>query len=154
MCEKNCYNDSIKLLARRDYSKYKLAQKLAQKGHEQDIIDETINKLIDMQYLREDEYKRMRVKGMLLKGYADAHIIKKCSKEFLSIDQDFIAQMRNDQNIHIPDKLNELIQKKLRYKSIPQTFEEKIKLKNKLMYFLSTKGYSFEEINQAIKNYM
>src|SRR5690606_29079025 len=79
MPKKTCYQYSLDLLARRDYSKYKLTQKLRSREFTDEEIEDTIENLVKKNYLREEEYQRMRVQGMLIKGYANSFIKQKCA---------------------------------------------------------------------------
>jgi SOS response regulatory protein OraA/RecX len=129
-----------------------MQQKLRSREHTPEDIKAVIDKLVDMNYLREEEYKRQRVKGMLFKGYANKYIVQKCSQEKLSVNDSFINQLREENHISANDEINRLIEKKLRYKEIPEEFEAKQKLKNKVLNFLISKGYSFDQIKSKVES--
>ena len=146
----NAYQYSIRLLSLRDYSEHKMRQKLLDKNYDADEIDEVIQKLIDMNYLREEEYRRMRVKTLLVKGYGNAYIIKKLQQENLVVGNSLIDDLRRENDLQELNQVDYLIQKKLRGKSIPSDWEEKNKLKAKIIRFLASKGYSFDQIKDPI----
>jgi SOS response regulatory protein OraA/RecX len=147
------YQYSITLLAQRDYSQFKMTSKLKDKGFDEIEISETIDRLIDLNYLRDDEYMRMRVKQLVVKGYANNYIIKKCQNEELYPTEEFIDNLREDQDYQTEEMINRLIEKKLRFKDIPESFEQKQKLKSKILNFLKTKGYSYEDSMNRINYY-
>jgi regulatory protein len=150
---KLAYNYSIRILSRKDYSVYKMQQKLKGRGHSKEIIDKTVDKLVEQNYIRENEYKRIRIKTLLVKKYSDSYIIQKCSQEMLDISKDDIDIIRKEYDIHDNDTIKYLIEKKLRYKEIPTEWESKMKLKSKIMNFLKTKGYSYDLISKSISEF-
>lgn len=150
MSAKATYDYAIRLLSKRDYSRYKLSQKLKQRSFAPEEIEETLERLIEQNYLREEEYKRMRVKSLLLKGTSNQLIQRKLEQEQLEVDSDMIDQMRTENDLGKSEVITALIEKKLRGKSIPETFEEKMKLKNKLFNFLISKGHSYQDIKEYV----
>ena len=63
------YNYCIHLLARQDYSEYKLRQKLRSKPQNlPHMIDEAIEKLKDKGLLREEAYRRLFIRKWMMKG--------------------------------------------------------------------------------------
>lgn len=113
-------------------------------------ISETLNKLIDQNFIREEEYKRQRIKGLLLKGFASLYIIRKLEQENLNTSETEIDEVRAEQQIVKSECIEALIQKKMRGKVIPSNYESKMKLKSKIMNFLASKGYSYEQAQQAL----
>jgi regulatory protein len=147
---KKPFDYAIYLLSRRDYSIYKMRQKLRTRECTPQEIDEVIERLLELNYLREDEYKRQRVKGLLYKGYANKYIIQKCQAEMLEVSEEFIDEIRLVDHIDSQEEIDRLIQKKLRNKDIPTDYESKQKLKNKVFNFLISKGYGFDEIKAKV----
>lgn len=151
---KEAYNYSIFLLSKRDYSIYKMEQKLSSRKYDCEIIKDVINKLLELNYLREEEYKNSKIKSLLIKGYSNSFIIKKLEIEKLEATNEQIDQIRNNQSITSQDSLDYLVQKKLRGKVIPDNFDDKMKLKRKILNFLASKGYSYQEAKDSIdKNF-
>lgn len=150
---KQAFNYCIRLLSSRDYSTYKMKLKLSDRNFKLEVIDHVITKLLEYNYLRENEYKMMRVKQLIVRGFANAYIIKKLSHEKLSVEDIEIESLRDEQNLSSEKQIDYLIEKKLRYKEIPTEFNEKMKFKNKVISFLISKGYSFEKANQRLGFY-
>jgi regulatory protein len=148
------YNYAIFLLSKRDYSIYKMRMKLRSREYETEEIEETINKLIEQNYLREEEYKRMRIKTLLIKGYSNSYILRKLDQEKLETNNEAINALRESEHLDKEECINYLVEKKLRGKDIPTEFEPKMKLKNKIMNFLASKGYNYQEAKEAISNYI
>ena len=68
----------------------------------------------------------------------------------LETNNEEINKIRNDQHIDAIESIDYLVQKKLRGKVIPDAFEAKMKLKSKILNFLASKGYSYQEAKDAI----
>ena len=150
---KEAYNYAIFILSKRDYSIHKMREKLRSRKYEEQEINETIDALIAKNFLREDEYKRMRIKSLLVKGFSNSYIIRKLEQEHLSADDNEVDIIRYDQQLKKEDGLNSLIEKKLRGKVIPKDFNAKMKLKNKVMNFLASKGYDYQEAKDALSEH-
>lgn len=150
---KKALDYSIRILSLRDYSIHKMKQKLKERQCSPENIDAVIEKLLEFNYLREDEYTRQRMKQLIVKGYANRTIMQKLQHEHLKADESEIEKIRNEQDLTSESQLSYLIEKKLRYKEIPTEFEAKMKLKQKVMRFCISKGFDYSEVNQAMSEY-
>ena len=151
---KKAYNYCIFLLSKRDYSEYKIKNKLKSRKHDPKVMEEVIAKLTEQGYLREEEYKRQRIKQFILKGLANRYILQKLAQEHLSAEEEEIEKIRNEQFLYADEMIDQLIQKKLRGKDIPEDFESKLKLKNKVLRFLVSKGHSFDSVLPKLNEYI
>ncbi len=158
MEEKNTYKKafdySIRLLSLRDYSIHKMKQKLRERKFEADDITTVIEKLLDYNYIREEEFTRIRIKQLIVKGYANKYILQKIQYEKLEATDSDIDEIRDAQDLSSASQMNYLIEKKLRYKEIPTEFEDIMKLKNKITYFLVSKGYQYSEIQGSLNEHL
>lgn len=150
---KKAFDYAIRILSLRDYSVHKMKQKLKERDCSPEDIEAVVEKLLEYNYLREEEYTRQRMKQLIVKGYANKVILQKLSHEHLNASEEEIESIRNEQDLGSYGQLSYLIEKKLRYKEIPTEFEAKMKLKNKIMRFCLSKGYSYSEINQALSEF-
>ena len=148
---KKAFDYSIRLLSLRDYSIHKMKSKLKERGINPIISEEVINKLLDYNYIREDEYKRMRTKQLIVKGFSDSYIIQKLLQEELYTHLTEINDLRIEQNLHCDDQIRYLIEKKIRHKEIPSDYDSFQKLKLKIVNFLASKGYKYNQINNHIE---
>lgn len=151
---KEAYNYCIFLLSKRDYSRYKIQQKLKSRKYTEENIEEVIQLLIDQNYLREEAYLRMRIKTLLYKRVSNYYIKQKLSEEKLTTTDEQIDSLRSENHISKEDSLEYLINKKLRGKEMPNEFEAKQKLKNKVLRFLISKGHNYQDANQALNEYL
>jgi regulatory protein len=148
--KQSAYQYSLYLLSGQDYSEFKLRQKLRLKQFEQNEIDETIKKLIDKNYLREEEYKRLLAKRWISKGYSDQMIKRRGQQEDLEFSSKELRDWRDESGRSSDDVITALVSKKLRGKVIPSGREERQKLRDKVSRFLLSKGYGFDEIKTAV----
>jgi len=147
------FNYSIRLLAKKDYSIHKIKLKLASRNFNEEHINETVQRLIELKYLNEEEYTISRIKQFLEKGFTNDFIIQKMEQEFLYSTDENINTIREECGLSTTTQLSDLIKKRLYNKQILNDFEKDIKLKNKTISFLATKGYNLEEINSALSEY-
>ena len=151
---KRIYNYSIHLLARQDYSEYKLRQKLRSKKdnlpHE---IDEVLLKLKGNGLLHEENYRRLFIRKWMLKGEAEDKIRKRGAMEKLQFDSEEFQRVETELGFNDEDSIEKLVAKKLRSKEIPVDPKEKFKLRDKVLRFLISKGHSYEESKQSVSKY-
>lgn len=148
------YNYSIHLLARQDYSEYKLRQKLRSKKdnlpHE---VDEVINALKERGLLREEAYRRLFIRKWMIKGEAADKIRKRGAMEKLQFEDHEFELCERELGFSDEDSIEKLVVKKLRSKKIPTDPNEKYKLRDKVLRFLISKGHSYEDAKQSINQY-
>lgn len=144
------YQYALYLLSAQDYSEYKLRQKLRLKQFEAAEIDETLQKLIEKNYLREEEYKRLLARRWIAKGYSDSMIKRRGEQEQLTFTGDELLALRSDMDRSAEDTIDLLVQKKMRGREIPADREGKQKLREKVSRFLLSKGYGWDEVKKAV----
>lgn len=149
MIDKEIYLHSIKLLSKKDYSIHKLTQKLLLKGHNECDIDEVIDVLIEKRFLNEKNYTKNRMQSLVLKFYSDNFIAQKLESEKLEFDLNVLEEIRYEEKLTQRAAIAKLFEKKLRILSKVE-FDQKNK--QKLISFMFSKGYSFEQIEAHIPN--
>jgi SOS response regulatory protein OraA/RecX len=149
------YNYSIHLLARQDYSEYKLRKKLrSKKDNLPQEVDEVLSKLKEKGLLREEGYRRLFIRKWMMKGESEDKIRQRGAMEKLEFGPDEFEKVRLELGLSDEDSLEKLIQKKLRSKEIPSDRMELQKLKEKVFRFLISKGHSFDEAKKALNSYL
>ncbi len=145
------YNYSIHLLARQDYSEYKLRQKLRSKKdnlpHE---VDEVLAALKERGLLREESYRRLFIRKWMLKGESEDKIRKRGAREKLEFTEGEFKLCSRELGISDEDSLEKLVAKKLRSKEIPRDPAEKYKLRDKVLRYLISKGHGFDEAKRSL----
>ena len=148
------YNYAIRLLAKKDYSKFKLTQKLLSRDFDQLQIENAINLLEEKKFLNESEYIRQKIKSLLNKNYSDEYIVQKLELEKLFPTQVEINSVKEELGINNYEMIDKLIRKKIGHKGVPKEFEQKMKLKQKIFTHLYSKGYTFEEFQPLVEKYI
>ena len=149
-CKQTAYIHAVKLLAKKDYSEYKLRTKLRDKGFSAEEIDETINELLEKKYLREDYYAEARIKGLMNKGYSPSYIQSRLKEEFVEVSLDTIYSIFNEYELSEQDQIKKLVRKKLNGSAIEAPID--FNLKVKILRFLASKGHSVENVDQYLPN--
>jgi regulatory protein len=139
------------LLGKRLHSVYELRTKLRQKKYDADLIQITIDDLLNGHYLDDmkfaemysEEKLRLKLWGktklkseLMKKGIASAIIAAVLEEKFPAADEEL-------------DNASQLVKKK--YNSLKNRDMEKQKLVKRLYAFLISKGYSYDISRQAIE---
>lgn len=145
------YNYCIHLLARQDYSEFKLRQKLRSKPqnlpHE---IEEALVKLKANGLLREENYRRLFIRKWMMKGESEQKIRQRGAQEKIEFTSEEFRAIEIELGFTDEDSLEKLVEKKLRFKDIPRDPKEKFKLRDKVLRYLISKGHSYEEAKRSI----
>lgn len=148
------YNYSIHLLARQDYSEFKLKRKLRSKKdnlpHE---VDEVLAALKEKGLLREENYRRLFIRKWMMKGEAEDKIKKRGAMEKLVFESSEFRAIELELGFTDEESIEKLVAKKLRMKDIPTDKDAKYKLRDKTLRFLISKGHGFQEAKQAIEKF-
>jgi len=149
------YNYSIHLLARQDYSEFKLRRKLRSKKdnlpHE---VEEVLVSLKTKGLLREANYKRLFIRKWMMKGEGEDKIKKRGHMEKLEFEENDFEDVARELGFTDDDSLEKLVSKKLRAKDIPTGRKELQKLRDKTLRFLISKGHSYEEAKKSLNKFM
>ena len=144
---KKAYNYAIRILAKKDYSVYKMKQKFREKGFNSEVSKEVIDELLEKNYLREDLYIEARIKGFIRKGYAPNVILYRLSQEQCHTTQDKIDRIMNDLGLNAYGQLYTTIEKKLRLDG--DFIQNKEKLRQKVLRYCISRGYSISDASRV-----
>lgn len=139
--EQTAYQYSIKLLSKKDYSEFKLTQKLLKKNYDQFEVEEAIDILKEKRFLRDDIYSSDRAKSLIHKYYSNEYIIALLEKEHLKIDSHSIDELREEYSLTKDQVIKYLVQKK----------KNESKNIQQIATYLSSKGFSFEDFESFIQ---
>lgn len=149
--QEKAYLYAIRLLAKRDYSKPKMLQKLRDKGFNEDQCQYALKEVLDKNYLREEEYIRQKIKGWMYKGHPPSVIAMRFSHEELKVDVEFIEEIFKENSMTTQDQIKWLAQKK---KVGPELFEDgesNYKKRQKVLAYIVGKGHKFDEALSALR---
>lgn len=149
------YNYSIHLLARQDYSEFKLRRKLRSKKdnlpHE---VEEVLALLKEKGLLKEENYRRLFIRKWMMKGEAEDKIRKRGTMEKLTFEDDEFRNVESELGFDDEDSIEKLVAKKLRSKEIPSDPKEKQKLKDKVLRYLISKGHDYSDAKKVLSQYI
>jgi len=149
------YQYAVHLLSRQDYSEFKLRKKLQSKlVSNESEIDEILLKLKEMNYVREDNYRKNFIKKWIQKGESEQKIRFRGSQENLNFTSEDFRLILEETGKNSEETLDQLIEKKLRLKNMPENPQEKFKLREKILRFLLSKGHSYDDAHTALKKYL
>lgn len=144
---KKAYNYALRLLGKKDYSVYKIKNKLRERGHNKEIQEEVIKELLEKRYLREDLYIEARIKGFIRKGMAPNVILYRLSQEQCHTTQENIELILAELGIGKEDQLRLTIEKKLRLDG--DFIKDKDKLRQRVLRYCISRGHPIGDASRV-----
>lgn len=144
---KEAFSYIVKLLSAREYSEHKLREKLRTKKFPANEIDEAINEVKAKGYLREEVYAEGRVRGFMNKAYSVNYIKQKLAQEHLTLSEEAIQEIFEDNNVSTEDQIERLVRKKVGSKT-NLDFDQQ----GKILRYLISKGHDFSTSKKVMKN--
>lgn len=149
---KDCYNDAIKLVARREYSSKKISTKLLEKGYEPEEVLITVHTLKEKDFVNDQRYKESKIRYHLRRETGPKYIQNKLWEDSFSVSLDEIEEIAHSIEIDLDEILERLILKKagsLKFRD----YEESRKSYAKIMNFLSNRGFraSFDLLRDVVE---
>ena len=134
--ESKCYSAAMKMLMRREHSKLELFQKLQVKGFDVDIINDSISKLIKLNYQSDERFAEDFILMRFNQGKGPVRIVSE-------------LKMRGINTFDLSafdwfELAKEIRQKKFG-NQLSLDYEETAKQKR----FLQSRGFNLDQINQA-----
>ena len=150
--KKTAYIKCLDLLARQDYSKEKLTNKLIQTGYEIEEISEAIKKLEERKLINEHEYGKRKIQALALKGKHPSLIQIELEKENIFIEQSEIQDLVKEEGLDAHQQIIKLIEKKSRMKNISQLDSDTLfKFKQKILRYVLSKGHPYDETKALVE---
>lgn len=134
---------ALNLLARRDHSQVELVQKLKLKGHPLPEIKEVIARLASERLINEQRYTENYIYSRRNKGYGPERIA-------LELQQKGITEETIAEHLQITDNAWFINARKVWQKHFKGQKPENYSDKAKQMRFLQYRGFTREQIDQAI----
>jgi regulatory protein len=146
---KGALNSALRILTRRDHSRYELVQKLKQRGFGREDIDAAISACERFDYINDIRTTQVYIRQLKRKGYGKKRIKLELNKKGLKGGR--IQGILND-SVSVPDE-REGAEKILRKHM--QRFNrerEESKRRDKIYRFLYARGFTHEVIVETIKS--
>ena len=145
---KRALNTALRILTRRDHSRYELTRKLKQRGYSREVIDEALSSCERLDYINDERTARVYIRQLKRKAYGKKRIQLELNKKGLRGDR--IASIL-DQNVSEADE-RETAERIVKKNSKRFEREKDLqKRRDKIYRFLQARGFSREIITETIK---
>jgi regulatory protein len=143
----SCYNKALDLLARRSHSRAELGRKLAERGYDENELQQTLDRLTAARLLDDRAYAQRQAERMLRgKGFAPRRIAQELRMR--GVDSGEIDAALSAIEDHDPRKAISLL---LESKFARSLADEKGR--KRTVSALARMGYSWQDIRGAIRRY-
>ena len=139
------YSYIVKLLSSRDYSEYKIREKLKLKEFPAIEIEDALNEIKSRGFLRETVYNESRIRSLMNKNYSPNYILQKLNQEHLDTNIEQIVDVFNENQVSSLDQIELLIKKK-----IQRNTEFDFDGQNKILRYLLSKGHELDESRKCL----
>ncbi|WP_111637822.1 recombination regulator RecX [Marinomonas shanghaiensis] len=137
------FDQALSLLSHREHSKKELISKLKTRGHEEEDIRATIERLEEMNYLNDERFAEIFVRSRLSKPLGASRI----SQELM---QKGISSELAKSTIANADVDWFALAKQLKERKFGNEISEDFKEKAKQSRYLQYRGFNFEQIKYAV----
>ena len=139
------FDQALSLLSHREHSKKELATKLKTRGHEEEEISATIERLEEMNYLNDERFAEIFVRSRLSKPLGASRIQQELKQK--GINSELAKTALSEANADWFELAKQL--KERRFGEEASTdFKEKAKQSRYLQY----RGFDFEQIKYAVSS--
>ncbi len=146
-----CLNRSMHLLSSRDYTEYKLREKLLRADYPEDIIDIVMDELISYGYIDDFRYAKQfidyRKDSMSIKTISSKLMLKGISKDVIDLAIDELSSTGIDLLATEKKAAYKDMSKKLKRM---KNYEDDAKAESKLISYMLSKGYSYDTVRNLI----
>ena len=147
---KKALDTALRILTRRDHSKYELVQKLKRRGFSRENIEDAVASCERFDYINDDRTATVYIRQLKRKGYGKKRIQLELNKKGLMGAR---IQGILDQSVSETDELEGAA--RILKKNIKRFEREKDRLKrrDKIYRFLHARGFSQRAIAENLKQY-
>jgi regulatory protein len=147
---KQAFNAALRLLTRRDHSKFELARKLKQRDFEDVVIEKVLLECERLDYLNDERTAQLLIGQLLRKGYGANRIQHELNRKGLTGNH--IAGIFRE---NLSDVVEQENAERVLIKNIKRFERENDRQKRngKIYRFLYSRGFSSQVISEVIKKY-
>ena len=148
---KSVLNTALRILTRRDHSRFELVRKLKQRGFCQGDIDVAVSSCERFDYINDERTARVYIRQLKRRGYGKKRIQLELNKKGLKGDP--IQQILNES---VSERDESEGAERILTKNVKRFEREKdlLKRRDKMYRFLNTRGFSRDVITNTIKRYL
>jgi len=147
---RKAFNTALRLLARRDHSKFELAKKLRQRDFDSEVIEKVFLEFERLNYLNDDRTARVFIEQLFRRGCGARRILAELKRKGLKGEH--ITGLLNE---IVPDGRERENAERVLIKNMNR-FDREIdrqKRKAKIYRFLCARGFSNEVTTEIMKKY-
>lgn len=141
------YNYLVKILSVRDYSEFKLREKLHERHFSTEEIESALAEIKAKGYLREDAYAEARVRASMQKGYSPEFIRQKMAHENIPVTEAAIEAVFAEYRTSPDEQIERLVRKKMAGKT-----DFDYEGETKILRYLISKGHDYETSKKVLKS--
>ncbi len=145
--EKRCLNAALRLLSRRDHSRFELSKKLKDRGFSDVHIARAMDQCHRYDYLNDERFANNYTRQLQRRGYGSRKIRQSLQVKGLTADLTDMVVARHCTDQAQLEQCRNVLRKKLKSVPPPQTA---ITLKPKLYRYLLGRGFSPSIISTAL----
>ena len=144
------FGTALRLLTRRDHSKYELAQKLKKRDFEDDIIEKVLLECERLDYLNDERTAQLFIGQLLRKGYGAKRIQLELNRKGLTGKR--IADI-------FLEKVTDVVERENAERVLIKNFKrydrenDRQRRSDKIYRFLYSRGFSNQVISEVMKKY-
>ena len=148
-CQKSALNTALRILTRRDHSRYELIRKLKQRGFGREDIDEALSSCERLDYINDERTARIYIRQLKRKGYGKKRIQLELRKKGLRGDPITSIVEASVSEADEREAAERIVKKNLKRFEREKDLQKR---RDKIYRFLLTRGYSREVITETIKS--
>ena len=118
--------------------------KLQYKGHSSEHVDQIVEECIEKGYLKEERYRDASIRRLLKRNRSDWYIRRQLEREGIAVSEEYIEEIRGELHLNRETQIQQLITKKMSLLSSGDPKSEE-----KILRYLSSRGYSHEQCREA-----
>ena len=144
---KSAFNSALRILTRRDHSRYELVLKLKQRGFSSNDIDHAVSTCEEYDYINDERTAAVYIRQLKRKGYGKKRIQLELKKKGLRGDRILKILDENVSETNERESAERMLTKNLK------RFEREADLqkrRQKIYRFLQARGFSREVITETI----
>ena len=147
---RKAFDTALRLLTRREHSKYEITQKLKQRGFSPEVIEKTISECERFDYISDERTARVLIRQMIRKGYGAKRIRLEMGMKRLRSNS--IQRILSESVSEADERegAEHILKKHIKKFERENDLKKK---KEKIYRFLYSRGFSQEIISQLMKKY-
>ena len=147
---KRALNAALRILTRRDHSRYELVRKLKQRGFSKEDIDDAVSSCEKFDYVNDERTTKVYIRQLKRKGYGKKRVQLELSKKGLKGDR---IQGILDQSVSETDEREGAARILKKNSKRFEREKDSLKRRDKIYRFLHARGFSQGVIAENLKIY-